>query len=202
VPASDLRAHEKALRKEGYEAIAGVDEAGRGPLAGNVVAACVILPARSHPRLKGLTDSKQLTATQRDRYFEAIHDLALAIGVGSASPEEIDAVNILNATFLAMRRAIAQVESAQIVLVDGNRPIKGLELPQRTLVKGDSLSLCIAAASVVAKVTRDRQCLALHERHPAYGFDRHKGYGTAVHYAAIAEHGLLPEHRRSFLKGH
>jgi ribonuclease HII len=202
VATPDLRAYERALRKEGYEAIAGVDEAGRGPLAGAVVAACVIMPARSHPRLKGLTDSKQLTALQRDRFFDAIHDLALAVGVGSASCAEIDEVNILNATFLAMRRAIAQVDGAQIVLVDGNRAIKGLDLPQRTLVKGDSLSVSIAAASVVAKVTRDRQCLELHERYPAYGFDRHKGYGTAAHYAAIAEHGLTPHHRRSFLKGH
>jgi ribonuclease HII len=191
--------HERALWKEGSTGVVGVDEAGRGPLAGAVVAACVLLPRRAHAKLKGLTDSKQLTALQRDRYFEALHEVALAIGVGEATPAEIDAVNILQATFLAMKRAIAQVPRADFVLVDGNRAIPGLELPQRTLVKGDSLSLSIAAASVIAKVTRDRQMEALDAEFPLYGFARHKGYGTKVHYEALKAHGPTVHHRRSFL---
>jgi ribonuclease HII len=191
--------HERALWKEGSTGVVGVDEAGRGPLAGSVVAACVLLPRRANAKLKGLTDSKQLTALQRDRYFEALHEVALAIGVGEATPAEIDAVNILQATFLAMKRAIAQVPRADFVLVDGNRAIPGLEFPQRTLVKGDSLSLSIAAASVIAKVTRDRQMEALDAEFPLYGFARHKGYGTKVHYEALKAHGPTVHHRRSFL---
>lgn len=191
--------HERKLWKQGFACVVGVDEAGRGPLAGSVVAACVLLPKRANAKLKGLTDSKQLTALQRDRYFDALHEVALAIGVGEATAAEIDEVNILQATFLAMGRAIAQVQQAECVLVDGNRAIPHLTLPQHTIVKGDSLSLSIAAASVIAKVTRDRQMEALHEAFPAYGFDRHKGYGTKVHYEALAEHGPTPQHRRSFL---
>lgn len=193
--------HERKLWKAGFTCVVGVDEAGRGPLAGSVVAACVLLPRRASAKLKGLTDSKKLTALQRDRYFDALHDVALAIGVGEATAAEIDEVNILQATFLAMGRAIAQVEQAECVLVDGNRAIPRLSLPQHTIVKGDSLSLSIAAASVIAKVTRDRQMEALHEAFPDYGFDRHKGYGTKVHYEALAAHGPTPQHRRSFLGG-
>lgn len=190
---------EKSCWSEGYEVVVGVDEAGRGPLAGPVVAACVLLPRAPSRKLNGLTDSKQLTAAQREHYFETIHEVALAVGVGEASCLEIDEHNILQATFLAMRRALEQVPVAQIVLVDGNRPIKGLALPQRTIVKGDALSRSIAAASVIAKVTRDRQMVQLDAEYPQYGFARHKGYGTAAHYAALRTHGPSPHHRRSFL---
>ncbi|MDB5100693.1 MAG: ribonuclease [Cyanobacteria bacterium RYN_339] len=195
----NLQTFEKAWWAKGYEVVVGVDEAGRGPLAGNVVAACVLLPRRNSRKLVGLTDSKQLTPLQRDRLYDALQDVALAIGVGEATPAEIDEVNILQATFLAMRRAIAQVPQSQIVLVDGNQRIRLLELEQETIVKGDARSRSIAAASVIAKVTRDRQMVALHEELPQYGFARHKGYGTAIHYAALREHGPTVHHRRSFL---
>jgi ribonuclease HII len=191
---------EKACWAEGYQWVVGVDEAGRGPLAGPVIAACVLLPRRSTKRLDGLTDSKQLTEAQREHYYALLQDLAVAIGVGEASAAEIDEINILQATFLAMRRALASIPRAEVALVDGNRPIKGLELPQRTIVKGDSLSRSIAAASVIAKVTRDRFMVQLHEAHPEYGFARHKGYGTKVHYEALAAHGPTAQHRRSFLR--
>lgn len=191
--------YEQACWLEGYSHVVGVDEAGRGPLAGSVVAACVLLPREIPEALAGLTDSKQLSEAKRDRYFDAIRAHAVAYGIGEASAAEIDEVNILNATFLAMRRAIAQVSAAEIVLVDGNRAIRELDLPQRPIVKGDAKSLSIAAASVLAKVTRDRQMLELDARHPAYGFARHKGYPTKAHYAALAEHGPTDAHRRSFL---
>ena len=192
--------HERAWWKQGFESVAGVDEAGRGPLAGPVVAACVVLPRNAARRLSGLTDSKQLTALQRDRFFERIHEVALAVGVAEASPEEIDERNILQATFLAMRRAIAQIGPVEVVLVDGNRAISEFTLPQETLVKGDARSLSIAAASVVAKVTRDRALLALDAEFPAYGFSRHKGYPTPQHYAALEVNGPCPHHRLTFLK--
>jgi ribonuclease HII len=196
-----MLAYERALWKSGLEWVAGVDEAGRGPLAGPVVAACVVLPRRASGKLKGLTDSKQLKPAQRDHYFDRLFEVAVAIGVGEASCSEIDNINILQATFLAMRRALDQIERADHVLVDGNRPIPQLSCPQQAIVKGDGLSLSIAAASVIAKVTRDRAMEALHAAYPVYGFDSHKGYGTKAHYAAIAEHGLTPHHRLSFLKG-
>jgi ribonuclease HII len=164
-----------------------------------VVAACVLLPRRNSRKLHGLTDSKQLTERQRERLFEAIHDVALAIGVGEATPAEIDEINILQATFLAMRRAIAQVPQAQYALVDGNLKIARLELAQEPIVKGDGRSRSIAAASVIAKVTRDRQMVLLDAELPQYGFARHKGYGTAAHYAALREHGPTVHHRQSFL---
>lgn len=192
--------YERALWKTGIKMVAGVDEAGRGPLAGPVVAACVVLPRRANARLNGLTDSKQLSEAQREHFFEQIQHVAIAIGVGSASCEEIDEVNILQATFLAMRRAIAEAAIAECLLVDGNRAIPQTALPQQTIVKGDGLSLSIAAASVMAKVTRDRLMVALDAEFPPYGFARHKGYGTKAHYAALAEHGLTAHHRRSFLK--
>lgn len=192
--------HERAWWKQGFESVAGVDEAGRGPLAGPVVAACVVLPRNAARRLSGLTDSKQLTALQRDRFFDRIHEVALAVGVAEASPAEIDERNILQATFLAMRRAIAQIDPVEVVLVDGNRAISEFTLPQETLVKGDARSLSIAAASVIAKVTRDRALLALDAEFPAYGFSQHKGYPTPQHYAALEANGPCPHHRRSFLK--
>lgn len=195
-----MLSYERALWKTGIQWVAGVDEAGRGPLAGPVVAACVVLPRRQSARLKGLTDSKQLKEAQREHFYAELQEVAVAIGVGSASPEEIDEVNILQATFLAMRRAIAQVTVAECLLVDGNRAIPAMALPQQTIVKGDGLSLSIAAASVIAKVTRDRELVALDAAFPHYGFARHKGYGTKVHYEALAAHGPTPHHRRSFIK--
>ena len=191
---------ERASRLQGLAPVAGVDEAGRGPLAGPVVAACVWLPDAAPRALKGLTDSKQLKPAQRDAFFERIHGVAKGIGVGVATVEEIDALNILQATFLAMRRAVAGVPAARHLLVDGNMTIPGLAHSQAAVVGGDGLSWSIAAASVIAKVTRDRMLVTLDAEFPAYGFARHKGYGTAAHYAALRAHGLTPHHRRSFLR--
>jgi ribonuclease HII len=198
-----LREPEKAAWKAGFERVGGVDEAGRGPLAGPVVAACVVLPRRLDDKLVGLRDSKRLSERQRESYFPRIEEIALAVGVGLAGPGEIDALNILQATFLAMRRAIASIpleREPHFILVDGNRPIKGLLLPQKTLVGGDDASLAIAAASVIAKVTRDRLMIALHDEFPDYGFERHKGYGTKAHYQALLRLGPCAHHRQSFLK--
>jgi len=184
--------------------IAGVDEAGRGPLAGPVVAAAVVLP-ESFIRgglsadLEGLNDSKQLTARQRDRCFEALtHTPGVASAVSAVGIEVIDAINILRATHQAMAEALAQLEPRpEHVLVDG-LPVKSLAYPQTALVKGDARSYSIAAASIVAKVTRDRVMLEFDRRYPEYGFARHKGYGTPEHLAALARHGPCPIHRRSF----
>lgn len=176
--------------------VCGVDEAGRGPLAGPVVAAAVILdPAHIPP---GLNDSKKLDAARREALFAALRPAA-AIGIGIASVEEIDSLNILQATFLAMTRAIAALPRApHVALIDGNRLPKQLPCPARAVVRGDARSLSIAAASIAAKVTRDRLMLALAENHPGYGFERHMGYGTAAHLEAISRLGPSPAHRRSF----
>lgn len=176
--------------------VAGVDEAGRGPLAGPVVAAAVILDP-AHP-IAGLADSKQLTAQRREALFALIQQRALARCVAEASREEIDRLNILQATMLAMRRAVEglAVQPGR-VLVDGNR-LPRLTIAAEAIVKGDAKVPAISAASILAKVTRDHWCLRLHERYPHYGFDRHKGYGTAEHLAALGEWGPCPEHRRSF----
>ena len=176
--------------------VAGVDEAGRGPLAGPVVAAAVILdPARP---IAGLADSKALAAARREVLFAQIQAQALCYCIAQASREEIDAINILQATLLAMRRAVEglRVTPAR-VLVDGNR-LPQLAMPAEAIVKGDAKVAAISAASILAKVTRDRWCAQLHSRFPQYGFERHKGYGTAEHLAALAEHGACAEHRRSF----
>jgi ribonuclease HII len=188
---------ERALWAAGHRYVAGLDEAGRGCLAGPVVAAAVVLPPDA--RLPELDDSKKLTPAQRDRLFEVVHAEALAVGVGACSPDEIDRLNILGASLEAMRRAaLALALPPDFLLVDGNRPLPGAPAPQQTIVKGDGRSLSIAAASVVAKVTRDRRMAALHEDFPEYGWAGHKGYPTAKHYAALAEHGPSPHHRRSF----
>lgn len=191
---------ERAARKAGHTGIVGVDEAGRGPLAGPVVAACVRLPLRPPRVLTGLTDSKKLTEKARERYFSALQDVALAVGIGVATPAEIDAMNILQATFEAMRRAIAACPGVGHVLVDGNLTVPALTVSQMAVVGGDGRSWSIAAASVVAKVTRDRLMRELDTQHPGYGFARHKGYGTAAHYAALAELGPCEHHRMSFLR--
>ena len=178
--------------------ICGVDEAGRGPLAGPVCAAAVILPRNLE--IAGLTDSKKLTDKKRRELFPVIKEQAIAYGIGLASEQEIDEINILQATFLAMQRAIDQLEGkADFALIDGNRQ-KDFGLPAKTVVKGDSLSASIAAASILAKVTRDDLMLEMAKEYPQYGFDIHKGYGTKAHYEAIHAHGTCPIHRRSFLK--
>ena len=176
--------------------IAGVDEAGRGPLAGPVVAAAVMLDDLNP--IKGLNDSKLLSPRTRERLFDEIRGKALCCSIAVASVEEIDALNILQATLLAMRRAVEGLRlRPHRVLVDGNR-LPEIGMPAHAIVKGDAKVRAIAAASILAKVYRDRLCLALHEAHPQYGFDAHKGYPTALHLAALREHGACPHHRRSF----
>lgn len=176
--------------------LAGVDEAGRGPLAGPVVAAAVILDDRNP--ISGLADSKKLTAARRDRLYDEIRAKALCCSLGQASVAEIDTLNILQATMLAMRRAVAglRLKPAK-VLVDGNR-LPQLEVLAEAIVQGDDKVPCISAASILAKVTRDRMLIALDQQHPEYGFAAHKGYGTAAHLRALQLYGALPEHRRSF----
>ena len=176
--------------------VAGVDEAGRGALVGNVVAAAVILPATFN--LPGLTDSKKLSARQREVLFDAITAQALAWCAAVASPAEIDAMNIHHATLLAMRRAVEGLATPpQSVLVDG-KFTPDLAMPARAIVGGDASEACIAAASIIAKVTRDRQMMELEARFPGYGFAAHKGYGTKAHLAALTRLGATPEHRRSY----
>lgn len=192
-----MTGHEIAARRQGAVLVAGVDEAGRGPLAGPVVAAAVLLPPRY--RLLGLDDSKRLTPQARESLFSALIRDCLSHGVGVAGVEEIDRVNIAQAAWAAMRRAVAGlIPRPDLLLVDGY-PIPALSLAQQAIVGGDRLSLAIAAASVVAKVTRDRLMVELDAAHPGYGFARHKGYATAEHLRAIAERGPCPSHRRSFL---
>ena len=189
---------EDSLYEQGVGVICGVDEAGRGPLAGPVCAAAVILPP--HLEIPGLNDSKKLTDKRRRELMPIIKEQALVYGIGFASQEEIDGINILQATFLAMERAMRQLGmKPDMALIDGNRE-KDFGLPVMTVVKGDSRSANIAAASVLAKVTRDDLMLEMAEKYPQYGFEIHKGYGTKAHYAALTEHGMCDAHRRSFLR--
>ncbi|WP_298433003.1 ribonuclease HII [Geobacter sp.] len=193
---SDPWRFEKLAARQGFRAVAGVDEAGRGPLAGPVVAAAVLLPAGVD--LEGVDDSKKLAAAKRDELFALIVERALAIGVGVSDHSSIDRINILQATLAAMKEAVANLAiSADYLLVDGISKIP-IHLPQRTITKGDSASISIAAASIVAKVTRDRMMDDFDLRYPGYGFARHKGYGSAVHLAAIARLGPSPIHRLTF----
>ena len=189
---------EKTWADRGFHAICGIDEAGRGPLAGPVCAAAVILPEGLE--IPSLNDSKKLTDKKRRELFPIIEEQALAYGIGWASQEEIDDINILQATFLAMSRAVEQLNiRPDLALVDGNRA-PTLDLPVETVVKGDSLSASIAAASVLAKVSRDDVMLRMAEEYPGYGFEVHKGYGTKAHYEALRTFGPSPIHRRTFLK--
>ena len=182
----------------GLRLICGVDEAGRGPLAGPVCAAAVILP--EHLQIPGLNDSKKLTDKKRRELFPVIQEQAIAYGIGLASESEIDEINILQATFLAMRRALDQLTvRPEIALIDGNRETD-FGLPVKTVVKGDSLSANIAAASILAKVTRDSIMVELARKYPEYGFEIHKGYGTKAHYEALRTYGPCPIHRKTFLK--
>ena len=193
----DLLSYENNLYKNGINYIAGVDEVGRGPLVGPVVAAAVILPKGY--KLEGLTDSKQLSEKKRNTFYDIIMKDAIAIGVGIKSNKIIDEVNIYEATKLAMKDAINNLSvKPEHVLIDA-MPLE-LDIPTTSIIKGDALSESIAAASVIAKVTRDRMMYELDKEYPEYGFEKHKGYGTAAHMQAIRENGLCPLHRRSFVK--
>jgi len=187
---------EAEARRCGFRRIAGLDEAGRGPLAGPVVAAAVVLPARC--RLAGVDDSKQLTEAERERQYEVVMQRAVALAVGSASPQEIDRLNILEATRLAMLRALDALPVPPDYLLTDAMNLVGLAIPVRPIIKGDALSLSIAAASIVAKVTRDRMMADFHRLYPQYNFVSHKGYGTEEHLQQLAVHGPCPIHRRSF----
>jgi len=190
------RAEQLGLMFDAPGLMAGVDEAGRGPLAGPVVAAAVILDSRKP--IRGLNDSKLLSPKVRERLFDEIHAKALCFCIASASVEEIDSINILQATLLAMRRAVEGLRlRPQKVLVDGNQ-LPRLLITAEAVVGGDAKIKAISAASILAKVHRDRLCLELHAEHPQYGFDGHKGYCTPEHLAALREHGVCPHHRRSF----
>ena len=183
---------------KGVKIICGVDEAGRGPLAGPVCAAAVILPPNAE--IPGLNDSKKLSDKKRRELYPVIKEKAIAYGIAFADHNEIDEINILQATYLAMERALNQLAvKPELALIDGNRA-KDFGIPVETVVHGDSLSASIAAASVLAKVTRDDYMLKMAEEHPGYGFEIHKGYGTKAHYAALTEHGPSTIHRMSFLK--
>lgn len=189
---------EDSFYDQGLQVICGVDEAGRGPLAGPVCAAAVILPRGLE--IPGLNDSKKLSDKRRRELFPEIQKQALAFGIGFASEKEIDAINILQATFLAMERALAQLPvKPELVLIDGNRE-KDFGIPVKTVVKGDSLSANIAAASILAKVSRDDVMLEMAREYPRYGFEIHKGYGTKAHYDALRQFGPSPIHRQTFLK--
>ena len=182
----------------GAEYVCGVDEAGRGPLYGSVYAAAVIL--RKDDRIEGVNDSKKLSPKKREELFKEIRNRALAYSVASASAEEIDEMNILNATMLAMKRALEGLKiKPTVALIDGNKAPE-IDIKTECIIKGDSKSASIAAASILAKVSRDNELMKEDEKYPQYGFKNHKGYGTAAHYEAIKLHGLLPSHRRSFLK--
>ena len=194
----NMWAYEEEVFGQGYKLVCGIDEAGRGPLAGPVCAAAVILPP--HLEIPGLTDSKKLTDKKRRELMPIIKEQAIAWGIGFASHEEIDQINILQATYLAMERALSQLQvKPEFALIDGNRA-KDFGLPVKTVVKGDSLSANIAAASVLAKVTRDDLMEAQALDHPGYGFEVHKGYGTKAHYEALTQKGPSPIHRMTFLK--
>lgn len=188
--------YENKATASGYRLTAGVDEAGRGPLAGPVVSAAVILP-ENYPDY-GINDSKKLTPLKRQRLFTLIMESALAVSVGIASSEEIDAINILQASLKSMKRAVEALSPVpDYLLIDGKFTIP-TSIPQKAIIKGDSKSISIAAASIIAKVTRDDMMLDLHKKYPKYGFDRHKGYPTQVHKQAILDHGPCPAHRRTF----
>ena len=196
--APDLWLYEHEAAREGFACVCGVDEAGRGPLAGPVCAAAVILPPDI--QIEGLNDSKKLTDKKRRALYDVIVEQAVSYGIAFADEQEIDEINILQATFLAMRRAVEQLGvQPELALVDGNRDPQ-LGIPTRTIVKGDGLSASIAAASILAKVTRDRLMEDYDAQYPQYGFAVHKGYGTQRHYAALREFGACPIHRQSFLR--
>ena len=190
--------HEAHAQSAGYKVICGIDEAGRGPLAGPVCAAAVILPFGC--TIEGLNDSKKLSEKKREQLFDVVKERAIAYAVALVDAQKIDEINILEATFLAMKNAVRDLPlPAEYALVDGNQS-KGLWIPHECVVGGDAKSPSIAAASILAKVTRDRLMRRYAEEYPAYAFEKHKGYGTKVHYAALLEHGPSPIHRMTFLR--
>ena len=194
----DIWAYEKELYKEGIEFIGGVDEVGRGPLVGNVVTCCCVLPKSF--KCDGLTDSKKLTEKKREEYYKYIIDNCICYAIGRCTPEEIDKYNILEATKIAMKRAIDEVKkkiNLEYVLIDGNMKFD-LDIPYKSIVKGDSKSISISAASVIAKVTRDHEMYELDEKYPMYGYKDHKGYPTKKHIEAIKKHGLIDGYRKSY----
>lgn len=194
----DWLEYENAALNSGFEVVCGIDEAGRGPLAGPVYAAAVILP-KGHI-VEGVNDSKKISEKKRDLLFDKIIDECVCYSIGTASEQEIDEINILQATFLAMRRAVEGLEiKPDIALVDGNKK-PGLDIAEQTIVKGDSKSANIAAASIIAKVSRDRYMLEMAEKYPEYQFEKHKGYGTKLHYEMLEKYGISPIHRKTFLK--
>lgn len=194
----DWLEYEKEVISQGYEYVCGVDEAGRGPLAGPVCAAAVILPKDT--LIEGVNDSKKLSEKKRELLFDVIKEKALAYSVAWASVEEIEEINILNAAMLAMKRAVEGLQvKADFAIIDGNKtPL--LSIPSKAIVKGDAKSMSIAAASILAKVSRDRLMLEYGEKYPEYKFEKHKGYGTKLHIEALKEYGVSPIHRPSFLK--
>lgn len=190
--------YEKQAMEEGYSVVCGVDEAGRGPLCGPVCAAAVVLPVDCE--IEGINDSKKLSEKKREAIFDVIKEKAIAYSVCMVDAKTIDEINILQATFRAMREAVEGLSvKADIALIDGNQK-PGLSIEQRTIVKGDAKSISIAAASILAKVSRDRYMKEADEKYPEYQFAKHKGYGTKLHYEMIAEYGICDEHRRTFLK--
>lgn len=194
----DWLEYENTAYADGYEIVCGVDEAGRGPLAGPVYAAAVILP-KGHI-IEGVNDSKKLSEKKRDKLFDKVIDECTAYSVGIATEQEIDEINILQATFLAMRRAVEGLNvKPDIALVDGNKT-PGLDIEQRAIVKGDGKSANIAAASIIAKVSRDRYMLEMAAKYPEYQFEKHKGYGTKLHYEMLEKYGVSPIHRKTFLR--
>lgn len=194
---AEMRVREQELHRQGYVNVAGVDEVGRGPLAGPVVAAAVILPHDFD--VLGIDDSKKLSEKRREELYEIITEKAVAWGIGMADHETIDEINILQAAKLAMKRALAELEDVDYITFDAMK-IEDIDIPQESVIKGDSKILAIAAASIVAKVTRDRMMTEYAKQYPGYGFEKNKGYGTKAHYEGISEHGICPIHRRSFLK--
>lgn len=198
--AGDTFFYERSLRQQGISSVAGIDEAGRGPLAGPVVAGCVILPPDCNSGM--YRDSKRLTALRRDTLYDQLHDSGAVIGIGIAGVADIERINILQASLLAMQRAVENCGSGSerqpaFLLVDGTFKVP-LDLPQQTLTRGESKSASIAAASIIAKVTRDRLMREYHEQYPQYNFQQHKGYPTKAHRAAVAEFGPCPIHRKTF----
>ena len=205
----EIKKIEEELYNQGINSIAGIDEAGRGPLAGPVVVACVVMPRDS--MIEGVNDSKKVSEKKREKLYDEIINESIAYGVGIISQEEIDRINILNATKEGLTMAIKEMEKnlqerqskfdkPEIILVDALTKIDTDHIPYRSIIKGDSKSYSIAAASIIAKVTRDRIMREWDEVYPMYGFEKHKGYGTAAHIEAIKEYGLCPLHRRSFVK--
>lgn len=192
---------EIALLKQGYRFVAGLDEAGRGAWAGPVIAAAVIFPLDQPDLIKalsGLNDSKKLSEKQREHFFTRIHELALAVAVGQATPAMVDEINVVEATRYAMQQTLLKLNPKPDYLLLDHLQLPAIDLPQQSFPKADSISLTVAAASVIAKVSRDRLMVQLNKQHPAYAFDRHKGYGTHAHRTALTQYGPCPQHRMSY----